>query len=184
VDTGGFVPRGGGPGHKPEGAARHGARGTFSHRASQRGFRRGFEVLDRTPGATRASAGTKRPGLCKTFDRVSEPLRITDNVVAIFCTMLERPRKGWYGLEIAAAAGIGSATIYAALTRMERAGWLHASWEAEAPSDLGRPQRRLYKLTAAGATAGREAIASYQPRVRIPKPERGAGWLPGAQGAT
>ncbi|MFZ1155374.1 MAG: helix-turn-helix transcriptional regulator [Solirubrobacteraceae bacterium] len=108
-------------------------------------------------------------------------LRITDNVVAIFNTMLERPRKGWYGLEIAEAAGIGSATIYAALTRMERVGLLDASWEAESPSDLGRPQRRLYKLTAAGAKVGHEALASYRPRVRISERKRPEGWLPGAR---
>jgi PadR family transcriptional regulator, regulatory protein PadR len=108
-------------------------------------------------------------------------IRITDNVVAIFNTMLERPRKGWYGLEIAGAAGIGSATIYAALTRMERAGWVEASWEVETPNELGRPQRRLYKLTATGAEIGRDALANYQPRVRISDRRCSKGWLPGAR---
>lgn len=108
-------------------------------------------------------------------------LRITDNIVAIFNTMLERPRKGWYGLEIASAAGIGSATIYAALTRMERAELVEASWEAEAPTELGRPQRRLYKLTVAGAEVGREALANYRPRVRVSDAARRPGWLPGAR---
>jgi|ERR1700722_9051740 len=112
---------------------------------------------------------------------MASKLRITDNVVAIFNTMLERPRKGWYGLEIAGAAGIGSATIYAALTRMERAGLVEASWEAKAPTELGRPQRRLYRLTATGAEVGREALANYQPRVRVPDAKRTSGWLPGAR---
>jgi PadR family transcriptional regulator PadR len=108
-------------------------------------------------------------------------IRITDNVVAIFSTMLEHPRKSWYGLEIAEAAGIGSATIYAALTRMERARLLEASWEPETPNELGRPQRRLYKLTAAGAEVGAKAVAEYRPRVRVSESKRPLGWLPGAR---
>ena len=106
-------------------------------------------------------------------------LKITDNLVQIFNMMLERPGKSWYGLELADAAGIGSATIYHALTRMERAGMLRARWEPETASELGRPQRRLYDLTPEGARVGREAVSNYRPRVRI-APER-AGWLPGPQ---
>ena len=106
-------------------------------------------------------------------------LKITDNVVQIFNMMLERPGKLWYGLELADAAGIGSATIYQALTRMERAGMLRARWEAKTPSELGRPQRRLYELTPEGVRVGREAVSNYRPRVRI-KTER-LPWLPGLQ---
>jgi PadR family transcriptional regulator PadR len=101
---------------------------------------------------------------------------VTDNVVAIFSLMLEEPGRSWYGLELAEAGEIGSATIYAALTRMERAGLLRASWETGTPSQLGRPQRRLYTLTPEGIRAGGEALANYRPRVRVsPSP----GILPG-----
>jgi PadR family transcriptional regulator, regulatory protein PadR len=93
-------------------------------------------------------------------------LRITDNVVAIFNTMLERPGAEMYGLQIAEAAVIGTATIYAALTRMERAGMLEARWEDIDPAEVGRPRRRLYRLTVTGAEIGRKAVEDYQPRVR------------------
>ncbi|MFL5911706.1 MAG: PadR family transcriptional regulator [Gaiellaceae bacterium] len=94
--------------------------------------------------------------------------------------MLERPRKSWYGLEIAKQADIGSATIYAALTRLERAGLLEATWEKVEPSDAGRPRRRLYRLTGEGARAGRKLVAEYKPRV---KPSKSwPGWLPGPEG--
>lgn len=109
-------------------------------------------------------------------------LRHTENVVAIFNTMLERPSKGWYGLELAKHAGIGSATIYAALTRLERAGLLEAMWENIDPSELGRPRRRLYKLTGEGARVGRKVVAEYRPRV---VPSRSwPGWLPGPKERT
>lgn len=108
-------------------------------------------------------------------------LRITDNVVAIFNLMVERPRKAWFGLELAQEAEIGSATIYAALTRMERAGLLDAHWETPPATELGRPRRRLYSLTAEGIRVGRQAIADYRPRVVIDRNR--TGWLPGPQTA-
>jgi DNA-binding IclR family transcriptional regulator len=108
---------------------------------------------------------------------MGRPLKITDNVVAIFNQMLHPLGKSWYGLELAEAAKIGSATIYAALTRMERAGLVRASWENHDPSELGRPQRRMYALTPAGIEVGRDALANYQPRVTI-APDR-TGFLPG-----
>ena len=109
-------------------------------------------------------------------------LRHTENVVAIFNTMLERPQKRWYGLELANRANIGSATIYAALTRLESAGLLEATWESVDPSVVGRPRRRLYKLTREGARVGRSAVAEYQPRV---VPSRSwPGWRPRPAGPT
>lgn len=108
---------------------------------------------------------------------MARELRLTDNVVAILNTMLERSGKEMYGLEIADAAEIGSATIYAALTRMERAGMLDSKWEDVDPSDVGRPRRRLYRLTSKGATVGRKAVAAYKPRVRPSNPL--PGWMPG-----
>src|SRR3712207_6734866 len=78
-------------------------------------------------------------------------VRKTDNVVAIFNTMLERPRKSWYGLEIAKQAGIGGAPVSRALTRLGRAGLLTAKWEEVDPSGEGRPRGRLTKRTGGAA---------------------------------
>jgi hypothetical protein len=45
-------------------------------------------------------------------------------------------------------------TLYKALTRMATAGLLESEWEApELAEAEGRPRRRLYRVTAAGATA-------------------------------
>src|SRR5437899_131219 len=49
-------------------------------------------------------------------------------------------------------------TLYRALGRLEKMGMLESRWEEpDAPRSEGRPPRRLYTLTAAGATASREA---------------------------
>jgi PadR family transcriptional regulator, regulatory protein PadR len=108
---------------------------------------------------------------------MAERIKITDNVIAVFNQMLHPPGKPWYGLELAKAARIGSATIYAVLTRMERADLVLSSWEPGDPQDLGRPQRRLYTLTPEGVAVGEEEIAKYRPRVLLkPRPR---GILPG-----
>ncbi len=63
-----------------------------------------------------------------------------------------------YGFEVMEACDLASGTTYPALRRLERAGLLKSRWEnaKEAHAD-GRPRRRTYELTAAGAKALQEA---------------------------
>jgi PadR family transcriptional regulator PadR len=91
--------------------------------------------------------------------------RITSNVTAILAVMLADFGRAWYGLELAKEAEIGSATVYAALARLERAGWVKGSWEAIDPQVAGRPQRRLYSLTAEGGREAREAVDAQRARL-------------------
>ena len=53
-------------------------------------------------------------------------------------------------------------TLYRALDRMEDAGFLESRWEEHSFASEGRPQRRLYRLTAVGETALQAAVASEQ----------------------
>jgi DNA-binding PadR family transcriptional regulator len=60
-----------------------------------------------------------------------------------------------YGLEIAAATGLKSGSLYPILVRLNERGLLESQWlEPERP---GRPARHAYRLTAAGRTALRDA---------------------------
>lgn len=65
-------------------------------------------------------------------------------------------------------------TLYKALDRMERAGWLSSRWEnAEIAVEDGRPRRRLYVVTAVGEGAlaeSRAAGASLQNLSVGPRP--------------
>ncbi|MEM7417022.1 MAG: PadR family transcriptional regulator [Gemmatimonadota bacterium] len=57
-----------------------------------------------------------------------------------------------YGFEVMEACGLPSGTVYPALRRLEKAGWLRSRWEDEAEAHAqGRPRRRTYELTPAGA---------------------------------
>jgi len=67
-------------------------------------------------------------------------------------------------------------TLYKALGRLERAGLLESRWEEPELAEAdGRPRRRLYRITGAGATAVTRALAAdeaprrnYQPGPAMP----------------
>lgn len=83
--------------------------------------------------------------------RLSAP---TLQVLALF--LAESSEKS--GADIARETGIASGTLYPILIRLEQAHWLESHWEEEDPHKLGRPRRRLYRLTDLGADKSTEAI--------------------------
>ena len=67
------------------------------------------------------------------------------------------------GADIARSTGLASGTLYPILLRLEQAGWVESRWEAGNPHKLGRPRRRLYQITAIGATSARSAFQEMAP---------------------
>ena len=60
-------------------------------------------------------------------------------------------------------------TLYKALDRLERAGYLESRWEApDYAAEAARPRRRFYRITAAGERALAEARAADPLAVRRP----------------
>jgi PadR family transcriptional regulator PadR len=84
--------------------------------------------------------------------------QLSNQTLRLASAMLEDPEVPSYGLELSKSASLKTGTIYPALARMERMGWVESCWETERPEDLGRPRRRLYRLTGAGEIALRDAI--------------------------
>lgn len=67
-----------------------------------------------------------------------------------------------YGLDVVEATGLASGTVYVALGRLQKRGYLHATWEDQAIAEAdGRPRRRYYDLTRAGKEALADAVRSY-----------------------
>jgi DNA-binding PadR family transcriptional regulator len=62
------------------------------------------------------------------------------------------------GADLMKTARLSSGTLYPLLLRLEKAGLLTSRWEPERPQELGRPRRRLYRLTSAGVEVAREAL--------------------------
>jgi PadR family transcriptional regulator PadR len=75
---------------------------------------------------------------------------ITRKGFAILAAFIENPRLEISGADIIKRTGMLSGTLYPILARFEREGLLSSRWEKEEPSDLGRPRRRLYQITALG----------------------------------
>lgn len=73
-----------------------------------------------------------------------------------------------YGFDIMDTAGLPSGTVYPALRRLEKAGYLRSSWEAaDEAFEEGRPRRRIYAITEHGRRALPEAEARLAEALRL-----------------
>jgi PadR family transcriptional regulator, regulatory protein PadR len=73
-----------------------------------------------------------------------------------------------YGFDIIDCTGLPSGTVYPALSRLERDGYLRSAWEDEAAAHAdGRPARRYYRVTAPGVRALAAALAHYRTLVPL-----------------
>lgn len=106
--------------------------------------------------------------------------RMTAGVARVVRIFLDDPAVPIYGFELMQRTRFPSGTIYPILARLERAGWIVGQLEeTDKASRMGRPPRRLYRLTAEGAVAAHVALAELsaqlQPRqhgLQL-RPERG-----------
>jgi PadR family transcriptional regulator, regulatory protein PadR len=78
-------------------------------------------------------------------------LRLTTQTLKVLGTLLASGGDELAGADIGRAAELQSGTLYPILFRLERENWVVSRWEVENPQELGRPRRRLYKLTGLGA---------------------------------
>jgi DNA-binding PadR family transcriptional regulator len=107
-------------------------------------------------------------------------LRITVAVARVLREFVTDPSEARYGYELMQATGFPSGKLYPILARLERAGWLSKEREDVDPEQVGRPPRRLYRLSPAGAASARSELAMLTeqfmpvapPRFRL-RPESG-----------
>ncbi len=67
-----------------------------------------------------------------------------------------------WGLRLCQQTGYGGGTVYPALDKLLKAGWITDRWEEPQPAD--RPRRRYYALTDEGRGAHREALRAREAR--------------------
>src|SRR5688572_11224165 len=80
---------------------------------------------------------------------------------------LQNPSAEITGSEIIRNAGLLSGTVYPILMRFERSGLATSRWEETDPRELGRPRRRLYRLTGEGIRVAQDALgalSTFSPR--------------------
>ncbi|WP_093696503.1 PadR family transcriptional regulator [Streptomyces sp. 2231.1] len=109
-------------------------------------------------------------------------LQLTPAVVRMLQAFLEDPEEPHYGAELMKKAHVSSGSLYPALRRFEKAGWVTRQEEDIDPSEAGRPARRYYTLTAEGAREAHLALAEFSHRVRPPTASPGWNAGPVAEG--
>ena len=84
-------------------------------------------------------------------------------------TVLQAISSGFeYGFDIIDHTNLPSGTVYPALSRLERDGYVRSAWEDDARAHReGRPARRYYRITAPGTRALDETVAFYQSLVPL-----------------
>jgi PadR family transcriptional regulator PadR len=94
-------------------------------------------------------------------------IRVTLVIMDVLDVIMSAPQDdpAW-GLRICEATGHGPGTVYPALDRLMKAGWIEDRWEEPAPAD--RPRRRFYTIT----SIGRAGYAAEQEK----RAHRGLGW--------
>jgi PadR family transcriptional regulator PadR len=95
-------------------------------------------------------------------------IRLTAVIMDILDVLTNSPSDdpAW-GLRLCEVTGYGTGTVYPALDRLMKAGWITDHWEDPPPAD--RPRRRFYEMT----STGRE---QYALGLRARR-ERRAAWL-------
>lgn len=94
--------------------------------------------------------------------KVVDKIRMSGPTLKLLKALMERPKEAMSGAEISKITKLGSGTMYPLLQRLAAAGWIVGNWEDVDPSKVGRPKRRLYKLTRSGQAAALKEFAQYQ----------------------
>jgi PadR family transcriptional regulator PadR len=88
-------------------------------------------------------------------------VRMSLQTLRVLESFLENPTDELSGADVQKRGSLASGTLYPILLRLESAGWLVSRWEAVDPSSVGRPRRRLYRLTASGLRRATEVFATF-----------------------
>lgn len=89
-----------------------------------------------------------------------EEPRLTLQGLQVLRVFTERLNESLAGSDIRQHTALSSGTLYPILIRFESAGWLKSKWEKVDPSRIGRPRKRLYRITPNGLAKAYEALGS------------------------
>jgi PadR family transcriptional regulator, regulatory protein PadR len=88
-------------------------------------------------------------------------VRLSFQTLKVLEAFLDDPTDELSGSDVHKRSGIASGTLYPILLRLESAGWFVSRWETIDPASVGRPRRRLYRLTRSGLARAGEVFASF-----------------------
>jgi PadR family transcriptional regulator, regulatory protein PadR len=88
-------------------------------------------------------------------------VRMSLQTLRVLEAFLEDPASELAGADVQKLGHLASGTLYPILLRLESAGWLQSRWEEVDPASVGRPRRRLYRLTSTGQRRASEVFATF-----------------------
>jgi PadR family transcriptional regulator, regulatory protein PadR len=94
--------------------------------------------------------------------------RLSHQTLRVLKVFLDGPKAGLAGSDIWRELGLFTGTVYPILLRLEGANWLRGDWEKLPANELGRPRKRIYKLTPTGYNKARAALAELEVKVGSP----------------
>lgn len=100
--------------------------------------------------------------LCRLPSMGRREPRLTAQGLKLLGVFMESPNDEFSGAEIARRTALASGTLYPLLARLEESRWLLSRWERGDPVVLGRPRRRLYRITALGRKHASAAVAEIR----------------------
>ncbi len=108
-----------------------------------------------------------------------KPVRISGPTIKALSLFIERSPTPLSGADFVNEKRILSGTLYPLLDRLETAGWLESNWENVDPAEVGRPRKRLYRLTANGEKAARSVLLEHGIQTTKPNSKGNSGADPG-----
>ena len=100
-----------------------------------------------------------------TMGKQDTNVRMSLQTLRVLEAFLEDPTGQLAGAELHQRCGIASGTLYPILLRLESAGWFASKWIDSA--SVGRPRRRVYRLTSTGLRRAGEVFASFNRGVLV-----------------
>ena len=88
-------------------------------------------------------------------------VRMSLQTLRVLEAFLENPTDQLSGADVQKRGQLSSGTLYPILLRLESAGWFTSRWEQVDPARIGRPRRRLYRLTSSGLRRASEVFATF-----------------------
>jgi len=88
------------------------------------------------------------------------PVRLSFQTLKVLEAFLDDPTAEIAGADVQKRGHLSSGTLYPILLRLESVGWLVSRWEKVDPATVGRPRRRLYRVTPTGLRRTSEVFAS------------------------
>lgn len=88
-------------------------------------------------------------------------MRMSLQTLRVLEAFLENPTDELAGADVQKRGHLASGTLYPILLRLESAGWFVSRWEAVEPASIGRPRRRLYRLTPSGLRRASEVFSTF-----------------------